>query len=183
MLFVHSFLKNALLASLALTSFASPIAPNDDLATFDIREAAAGKRAPTPPLPTIQDCKDHLSVSKDSTLFYSGPGGYAKQAREAIKTRDYLKNYKILATSWTDPNWQNQWQNDEQAAKDFFNICSQALAELSSGTVYTLLPAGSGTNWQAGTVWADFEWPNIPANAKVIRINPDDPAHRETIKG
>ncbi|KAI0182775.1 hypothetical protein EV127DRAFT_448818 [Xylaria flabelliformis] len=181
MLFIQSFLKNVLLASLAATSLAVPI--HDNPISLDIREVAVGKRGKTPPLPSVQDCKDHLKVEKDTTLFYSGPGGYAKKARDAIKHRDYLKGYKILGQLWTDSKWQDQWQNDEQASKDFFNICSKALAELSTGTSYVLLPKGKGHEWQSGTVWDKFEWPNIPSATKVIRIDPDNAKDEETIKG
>ncbi|KAI1754931.1 hypothetical protein F4782DRAFT_492057 [Xylaria castorea] len=183
MLFIQSFLKNTLLACLAVTSLAVPI--HDDPTTLDIRVAALGKRGKTPPLPSIQDCKDHLKVEKDTTLFYSGPGGYAKKARDAIKDkhRDYLKGYKILGQLWTDNKWQDQWQNDEKASVDFFNICSQALAELSTGTSYVLLPEGKGKDWKKGTVWDKFEWPHVPSGTKVIRIDPKNAKDMETIKG
>jgi hypothetical protein len=181
MLFIQSFLKNALLASLVVSGLAIPV--QDDHASLDIRVVAQGKRGKTPPLPTVQDCKDHLKVEKDTTLFYSGPGGYAKKARDAIKDRDYLKGYKILGQLWTDNTWQNQWQNDEDASKKFFDICSQALAEISTGTSYVLLPKGKGKDWQKGTVWDEYEWPHIPSNTKVIRINPEDKNDKETIKG
>ncbi|KAI4859379.1 hypothetical protein F4820DRAFT_439979 [Hypoxylon rubiginosum] len=172
-----SFLKTAVLASFAITSIALPINTGD--VAVDIR-GIADKRAP--PLPTVEECKAQLNVASDSTLFYSGPSGYAGKARQAIKARDYLKAYKILGQMWKNPSWQNQWQNDEQASKDFFDICSQALAEASSGTVYVLLPEDKARNWQSGTVWDRKEWPNIPSNAKVIRINPDNET-QETIKG
>ncbi|KAK7959638.1 uncharacterized protein PG986_004492 [Apiospora aurea] len=94
--------------------------------------------------------------------------------------------YKILAQKWITPNWQDQWQSDEQASKEFFDICSQALAEMATGTAYVLLPKvaanETGKDWFPGTVWADYEWPNIPAGVTVIRINPDDPAYQETIR-
>ncbi|KAI1345682.1 hypothetical protein F5Y01DRAFT_308855 [Xylaria sp. FL0043] len=179
--FIQCFLKNTLLACLAVSCLAIPI--HDDSADLDIRVAAEGKHGNTPPLPTVQECKNHLKVTKDTTLFYPGPGGYAKKARDAIKIRDYLNGYKILGPLWTDSKWQDQWQNDEKARKEFFNICSQALAELSTGISYVLLPPGKGEDWQKGTVWDKFEWPNLPSNTKVIRIDPDSAKNKETIKG
>ncbi|KAK8062484.1 hypothetical protein PG997_014581 [Apiospora hydei] len=171
MYFLQSLFKTALLASLAFTTLASPI--NKGLAEIEVRD--------TPPLPTVDECKDQL---KDGdTLFYSGPSGYASKARQAIKSRDYLEGYEILAQKWKDSNWQNQWQNDEQASKDFFNICSQALAEKAEGTAYVMLPSDTeGTDFHPNTVWTDFEWPHIPDGVKVIRINPDDADDQETIK-
>ncbi|KAI1277756.1 hypothetical protein F5Y07DRAFT_398309 [Xylaria sp. FL0933] len=90
---------------------------------------------------------------------------------------------RILGQLWTDSKWQDQWQNDEKASKEFFNICSQALAELSTGISYVLLPPGKGEDWQKGTVWDKFEWSNLPSNTKVIRIDPDSAKNKETIKG
>jgi hypothetical protein len=54
------------------------------------------RQAVTPPLPSLQDCKDHLNVAKDTRLFYSESGGYAVNAREKIRNVVNLKNYKIL---------------------------------------------------------------------------------------
>ena len=156
-------LKAAIVGSLAIVSLANPLpVEEDDAAGLDIRIRSLGKRAPTPPLPTVDECKAQLTVAKDTSLFYSGPGGYAKKARDAIKDpkRPYLAKYKILGQMWKDPAWQNQWQNDEAASVKFFDICSQAMAKASTGTVYTLLPDGTGTNWQAGTVWAREEVSN-----------------------
>lgn len=180
-----------LIGALSLTFFAtvilaSPI-PDGELARrdddeLDPSDVAFGTQAVTPPPPSIQDCKDHLNTAQDTSLFYSGPGGYAGKARQKIKDVSKLNNYKILAMLWTDPSWQNPWQNDEQASKDFFNICSQAMAEASSGTVYVLLPKGSGTDWKKDTVWDLYEWPNLGSGVtKVIRINPDN-TDEEVIK-
>ncbi|XXH01603.1 hypothetical protein Hte_007963 [Hypoxylon texense] len=172
-----SFLQTAVLAYFAVTSIAAPINTGD--VAVDIREIAV-KRVPA--LPTVEECKGQLNIAPDSTLFYSGPGGYGAKARDAIKARSYLAGYKILAQMWRDPSWQNQWQNDAQASKQFFAICSQALAEASSGTIYVLLQQQPGLDWESGTVWDTKEWPNIRNDAKVIRINPDNDV-QETIKG
>lgn len=156
-------LKTAIVGLLAIGSLANPLpVEEDDAASLDIRIRALGKRATTPPLPTVDECKAQLTVAKDTSLFYSGPGGYAKKARDAIKDpkRPYLSKYKILGQMWKDPAWQNQWQNDEDASVKFFDICSQAMAKASTGTVYVILPEDTGTNWKAGTVWAREEVSN-----------------------
>lgn len=163
-----SFLQAAVVASLALTSIASPI--NTGGISVDIHEIAEKRTT----LPTVEECKAQLNVAKDTTLFYSGPGGYASKARKAIKARSELKGYQILAMKWKDSSWQNTWMNDEATSKEFFNICSRALAEKTSGTAYVMLPKDTGTNWQSGTVWDKYEWDYIPKSVKVIRINPDD---------
>lgn len=186
MLYAKKLVGALSLAFFATVILASPVpdgklAPRED-DELDPADIAFGLQAVTPPLPTIQDCKDHLNVAKDTSLFYSGPGGYAGKARQKIRDVANLKNYKILGMMWTDSTWQNQWQNDEQASKDFFNICSQAMAEASSGTVYVLLPPGKGTDWKKGTVWDSYEWPNLGSGVdKVIRINPDN-TDEEVIK-
>ena len=179
MLFTSKLASALSLAFFATAVFTAPI-PDDEL---DPEDVAFGAQGNTPALPSVQDCKDHLNIPSDTTLFYSGPGGYAKKAKDKIKNVDALKNYKILSQMWTDPKWQDQWQNDEQASKDFFNICSQAVAEASSGTAYVLLPPGKGTDWKKGTVWDGYEWPNLGSGVtKVIRINPDN-TDEEVIKG
>lgn len=35
----------------------------------------------TPPLPTVIECKAQLKLDKDTSLFYSGPGGYVRKAK------------------------------------------------------------------------------------------------------
>lgn len=179
MLYAKSLTTVLSLVFFATAIFASPIPDDDELDPSDI---AFGRQGATPPLPSIQDCKDHLNVAADTSLFYSGPGGYAGKAKQKIKDVTNLKDYKILGMLWTDKSWQDQWQNDEQTSKKFFDICSQAMAEASSGTVYVLLPPGQGTNWKTGTVWDGFEWPNLGSGVtKVVRINPDN-TDEEVIK-
>lgn len=184
MLYAKKLASALSLAFFAAAILGSPI-PDGELASgilapvqddeLDPSDIAFGLQGNTPPLPSLQDCKDHLNVATDTSMFYSGPGGYAGKARQKIRDVPKLNNYKILGMLWTDSSWQNQWQNDEDASKKFFNICSQAMAEASSGTVYVLLPSGSGTDWKKGTVWDSYEWPNLGSGVtKVIRINPDN---------
>ncbi len=129
-----------------------------------------------PALPSLQDCKDHLKVKKDTSLFYSGDNGedYRGKAQKKIKDVDKLQDYKIRAMSWTDNAWQDKWvMGNNNQAKEFFQICSRAMAEMSSGRVYVLLPKGTGTDWEKGTVWADYEWPNLGKSVtEVVRIDP-----------
>ena len=136
----------------------------------------------TPPLPEVDEIKKHLDVAKDTSLFYSGPGSYAKKARDWAKNKK--NGYKVLPQFWKDSKYPDPWQNDPDTSSDFFNRASQALAELSSGIVYTMLPSDTkGKDWKAGTVWDKYEWPNLgPDVTKVIRVNPDND-DEETIKG
>ena len=137
-----------------------------------------------PKLPSVSDCKAQLKMGDDTSLFYSGPGSYAGKAKKWRNADKSRSSYKILGEKWVDPKWQDKWQNDETVSKEFFNICSQAMAEASSGTVYVMLPSDTkGTDWHKGTVWDKFEWPNLGSGVtKVIRVNPDND-NSETIKG
>lgn len=54
----------------------------------------------TPPVPSVEEIKKHLSVAKDTCLFYSGPGGYGKKARDWAKGKK--NGYKVLSQLWTD---------------------------------------------------------------------------------
>lgn len=176
-----------ILSSIYLLAFSTTVLSTPAPSVSGDRSAFFGNinvisRRANPPLPSIQDIKDHLNVPKDVSLFYSGPGGYAKKARDWAKKKN--SGYKILGQLWTDPNYQSKWQNDEDLSKQFFNLASQAMAELSDGIVYVMLPDDTkGTDWNKDTVWAKYEWPNLgSAVTKVVRVNPDND-NQETIKG
>lgn len=66
----------------------------------------------------------------------------------------------------------------------FFKLASQAMAELSSGVIYIMVPSNTqGTDWWYNSLWNLIKWSNIgPAVTQVIRVNPDTD-HQETIKG
>ena len=166
--------------STTVLSTPAPSVPGDSSAFFDNINVIS--RRANLPLPSIQDIKDHLNVPKDVSLFYSGPGSYAKQALDWAKKNN--SGYKILSQLWTDPNYQNKWQKDEDTSTKFFNLASQAMAELSSGIVYVMLPSDTkGTDWKKDTVWAEYEWPNLGSAVKeVVRVNPEND-DQETIKG
>lgn len=210
MYFVQSFFKTALLASLAFNTLAAPVINNGDAVTeLEIRgwphrsktppnspskspaksPPIKGGKKEIPPAPTVADCKAQLKRGKP--LFYSGPNSYAKLARDAIKdtkNRPYLQGYSVLADMFVDKTWADDWNNDFAKNDILWDVCSQALAEISTGTVYVILPrnedkSNGGTTWHAGTRWDRFEWPHIPAGVKVIRINPEDPKQQDQIKG
>ncbi|KAI4866589.1 hypothetical protein F4820DRAFT_468786 [Hypoxylon rubiginosum] len=124
------------------------------------------------PLPTLDECKKHLTVNQDTSLFWTRTGNGNKLARDWRNKDPSRKGYKFLRDVWDD-NWAKQWYEDIDKETDFFNLMSQAFAELSSGTVYTALPECEGLDWTKGSTWDAFEWPYLPDNVKVIRINKD----------
>lgn len=136
----------------------------------------------TPPVPSVDEIKPNLNVPAGVSLFYSGPGGYAKQAR--TWARNQKNGYKVLGQLWKDSSYPDKWQSDQDTSTKFFNVASQAMAELSAGTVYVMLPSDTtGTKWKADTVWDKYEWPNLASSVeRVIRINPDN-QNKEIIKG
>lgn len=129
--------------------------------------------------------KKHMHTQADmanKALFYSGPGGYAKKANDLAKKT----GRKLLKDFWIDSKYPDAWQNDIDASKQFFDNASAAMAQVSSGVVYVLLPSDTkGTKWNQDTVWAREEWPNLgngknPAVTKIVRVNPDN-SNEETI--
>lgn len=135
MLVIKLFPSALYLLTLALSVLSAPV--NSPKNAF-LKDVEVVKRE-TPPLPTIDEIKQQLSVAKDTSLFYSGPGGYAGKARTWAKNNN--KAYKILAQNWKSGNWQDKWQNDEAVSAKFFNLASTAMAQLSAGTVYVMLPS------------------------------------------
>lgn len=111
-------------------------------------------------------------MSKDRALFYSGPGGYANKARGWARKKN--NGYKILSLLWTDSRYPDAWQKDIDASEEFFNLASRAMAELSSGIIYIMLPSDThGTDWWHESVWKLYEWPNLGlAVMEVIGVNP-----------
>ncbi|KAF9556125.1 hypothetical protein CPC08DRAFT_725942 [Agrocybe pediades] len=129
-------------------------------------------------VPTVAEVKTHLKVPPDTSLFYSADlsnQGTCKQAKDWAKLNH--PTYKVLAQLWIDPNYPAAFQADVTTSKQFFDVASQAMAELSSGTVYAVLCPWvnpDGKDWYAGSVWARVEWPALLANANVktvVRIN------------
>ncbi|KAF2109773.1 hypothetical protein BDV96DRAFT_691764 [Lophiotrema nucula] len=136
------------------------------------------KRAP--PLPSVDDCKAHLKVDKDTSMFYTGGSGN-KQARDWIKRHPDKSAYKTLRDHYTDPSWADQWQNDPDVSTSFFNIMSRAYAELSSGTIYTMLDGVKGWDWEKGRTWDAFEWPYFSDDARIVKVTTKD--DEEILKG
>ena len=123
--------------------------------------------------PSVSECKKHLSVAADTSLFQSGPGT-AKAAMDWIKKGGHGTGYKLLRSQWTDPKYPDQFQQDPTESDLFWDHCSQAFAELSTGTAYVMLPKGQGTTWHAGSRWDRFEWPHLGAGVtRVVRLDPD----------
>ncbi|KAI9781209.1 MAG: hypothetical protein M1816_002469 [Peltula sp. TS41687] len=121
------------------TSSVHPTPTNLLRGTFP-RDGKLVEREDHLPLPSVSECKDHLNVAKDTSLFYSGPFGYAKRAKDWAKSKN--NGYKLLSQQWTESGWPAKWQ----------------YTELSAGTVYVMLPAdSSGTNWPEKTVWDRVE--------------------------
>lgn len=91
-------------------------------------------------------------MPKDRALFYSGPGRYPNKAREWARKKN--NGYKILSLLWTDSRYPDVWQYDADASEEFFNLASRAMAELSSGISYIMLPSDTqGTDWWYESVW------------------------------
>ncbi|KAL6720863.1 hypothetical protein ACLMJK_002788 [Lecanora helva] len=126
-----------------------------------------GKRALDPPVPTVDDCKTHLSVDKDKAVFYSSAveesaKAYAssiggKTIWEAGLT-DFKTALEARAKEVIDGGG-TSWTTEDGA--DFFINCSKAFALIVAGTVTAVLPGGSGGNvvFPDGSYFTVHEWP------------------------
>lgn len=165
-------------AILAVCAVAAPLANdkrNDLAASHETNATLTAVK--TPPVPSIAEIKTHMHTPASIaglSLFYAGPGGYAKLAIARAKTFHPAK--KLLKDVWLNSRYPDTWQNDPADSKLFFDRASAAFAQISSGDVFVLLPDDTkGTNFHPGTVWVNEEWPNLESNhnvKRVIRINP-----------
>lgn len=171
-------LQASLLASLAITVAGNPVplALLDDATILHLREEPTQNLEDS--APTVEDCKTQLNVPQGSSFFYSGPGGidYTPKVLEVLNSqnRPYLRGYHRLEDSFIDFAWRDKWAADPRS-QDFWENCSQAMAELSSGVVYVLLEEGP---WRPASVWARKEWPNLITNRKVTRVTRVTPSNR-----
>ncbi|KAF9553422.1 hypothetical protein CPC08DRAFT_822298 [Agrocybe pediades] len=139
-----------------------------------------------PPIPSLAEMETHLHVPADASLFYSCDQlgqGTCKQAKTWAKTNH--PTYKVLGQMWTNSNYPTPWQADPAVSKQFFDVASQAMAELSSGTVYVVLGPwthADGKDWYDQSVWARMEWPALEANHNVKTIYRVNAATGVTIK-
>ncbi|KAI1841853.1 hypothetical protein JX265_010837 [Neoarthrinium moseri] len=132
--------------------------------------------------PTAAECQAQLNVPAGKTLFWTG--GTSKDAIKAVRERDYLKGYKRISQMWKSQSWADQYIMDINLEKDFWCACSTALAQLTTGTAYVMMPTGTGNGANFDSVWADCEWPYIgPQTQYVIRLDPSDASHKEYIRG
>jgi len=95
-------------------------------------------------------------------------------AQHGLKSiEDYLEG-----TEWTPFDYRKANDVPEADKKKFWDHASQAMAELSSGTVYVLLPKEITVgNFYRSSVWADVEWEALKKNTKVtavIYVNPEN---------
>ena len=124
-------------------------------------------------LPSIGKIKDQIKDRKDGYLFYSGPGAYGKKAREWSKRNGGY--YKILSQLWKDSSWPDQYRENGPMSTQFDHLSSRAMAEKAEGKVHVLLPSvNSSLEWSDETIWAKYEWPKLPTDVTVIRVNPDN---------
>lgn len=167
------------LLSLSIFSSIAVAAPLPVLET-DIQNVVARSPPPqTPPaVPTRAEVEKHLKVPAGESLFYScdlDNQGTCKQAKDWAKK--HHPDLKVLAKLWVDSRYPDTWQADAHVSKQFWDVASEAMAAMSSGTVYVVLgpwKEANGKDWHSGSVWARKEWPALEANSavtSVIRVN------------
>ncbi|KAK8024632.1 hypothetical protein PG993_012698 [Apiospora rasikravindrae] len=124
--------------------------------------------------PTVEHCKQVIEMERDTTLFHSGgmgKGGFLSQVLQ--EKRPYLHGYAPLCQKHTSHDFSEIYKYNPQA----WSNLSQALAEISSGTAYVLLPPGRGEEGvpRSGHFIKD-ELPHLgPQVDRLIRIRHDDP--------
>ena len=157
------------------------------------------KRNLDPPVPTVEECKNHLSVDKDKAVFYSSAvedsaKAYASSIREfpyhsmtsiffahilvegktiwEAGLNDFKTALEARAKQVVDGGG-SSWTTEDGA--DFFINCSKAFALIAAGTVTAVLPGGSDGNVQLpdGSYFTVYEWPILkdPAqNSNVEKV-------------
>ncbi|KAF4621995.1 hypothetical protein D9613_009560 [Agrocybe pediades] len=134
-----------------------------------------------PPIPSLAEVKAKLDVLPNTSLFYSSHKGIGTDEQAKAWAKEYHPEYKILAQMWKDPAYPNPWATDPATSKKFFDVASQAMAELSSGKVYVFQgpwTQADGKDWYAGSTWARKEWPALLLNkavTSIIRVNAVNP--------
>ncbi|KAF4462471.1 Glucan endo-13-alpha-glucosidase agn1 [Fusarium albosuccineum] len=143
------------------------------------RSGTTPSRPKDPPeLPTVETCKDHLHRPARS-LFYSGPKDqkFHQKARTSLSTRtDILNGYGILSDTWKDQNYKEGFRGTDKE-HEFFAVCSQSFAEVSSGIVYVMLPKTGDDAGLPGSIWNIREFTALKKNPdvkEIRRLNPDD---------
>ncbi|KAF4622106.1 hypothetical protein D9613_009532 [Agrocybe pediades] len=159
---------------------AAPIS-NVEAGNIPVRSGSAAKVV----VPTLAQMRTKLDVRPNTSLFYSSDldgKGTCDQAK-AWAAKHPGKNYKVLEQLWKDPNYPHPFEKSDPAIrKEFFDVASKAMAELSEGTVHVVLCPWDGSktkDWYKESVWNRMEWPTLQDNKKVktvIRVNPDNDA-------
>ncbi|KAH9892940.1 hypothetical protein F4778DRAFT_748931 [Xylariomycetidae sp. FL2044] len=155
------------------------------LVTILSSAVASPLRTRDPDPPSVDECKKQLSVPNGKGLFYSNIGDPEVLLQQK---RDYLKGYTILDQAFKDKDWEKNFVDDDgDTVEGFWDNCSEAFSELSTGTVYVVLPKGKGTSKFPGdSLWTNVEWDALKDNSKVkkiIRLEMKDQTHKETIYG
>lgn len=134
-------------------------------------------------VPTIAEIKKHFNVDKlpNNALFWSSCGTGTGETWQTISNA-YAKTAKRLTLDlmWKD-NWYKQYINPkthtEAEIRAFWNQASEAMATISSGVPYVLLPPTDGpTVWSKCSTWDKVEYPALIKKSnvnKICRVNYD----------
>ena len=128
-----------------------------------------GRCDPTVAVPTVEQCMEVISVPPNSTLMHSG-GVHSSGALKKVleEKRAYLEGYTPLSNKHISSDFSKVYADVPRA----WSSLSTALATMTSGVVYVLLPEGTGTDFPPGGHFAQNEWPYLSRNVThVIRIN------------
>lgn len=135
-------------------------------------------------VPDITEIKQHFKFQNLPSLgqFWSSNGtpgnwlylsnAYARRPAVARLTQDLLWTDDLWYKAQTDPRTHSRADIDK-----FWNRASEAMASVSSGVVYVLLPGPSvnPTEWSNTSTWALFEYPMLIRNGttveKICRVN------------
>lgn len=177
----------AVVPSAISTSVPYPTQPKANLAEVKKYLTHAAEDNCPGPEPNATEILTHLTkVANDSSLFYSKrsmdpdeKNDLEKEAKMWRNKDEKRRNFKILDEMWDQywGCWARCWGNKQE--NDFWVPASQIMADISSGTVYVMLPKCTTKCWiwNENSVWHRTEWPALQCNpyvAKVIRVNPSD---------
>ena len=118
----------------------------------------------------------------ENTVFYTSPVSAAQAGNFAtgLSPRGYY--FGNLVTFDDQMNWIDQCNGDPAEQNKMVPRISRAIASVTTGTAYIMIPQGSDPK-AGNSIWVRDEFPTLMRSGcqKVVRVNPDDITSTSTI--
>ena len=127
-------------------------------------------------VPTITKIKEHFNVEglPNTALFWSSCGtGVGDTWKDLSNAYANSVHRLTLDLMWKDA-WYEQFiraNSTDGDVREFWNRASEAMADISSGVVYVLLPpTGGPRTWSECSTWNLVEYPVLITKGNVNKI-------------